>query len=290
MDQSTRSAQQLGAALRQRRRALGLTQSDIASRTKIRQATVSSAEAGEPMQLDTLLNLLAALDVEILLRERTKVGALNGDEPDLRPSTKTGEAPYSARGGDLGGRRSKTRAKLVAAARDVFFELGYAATTVADIVARANIGRATFYLYFTSKQEVYRAIADDFGDDLAGRLARLDAVLASGARDALRAWLGEQVTWAVTSTQIYRVWSETQALDPELTVDIWRSTVSAWLDAMPWFSARWPDREAAFTRLALFIGQIQFFHHNVLTEHERSIATDLLTAIWHTELRPTPTP
>jgi HTH-type transcriptional regulator/antitoxin HipB len=115
MDQSTRSAQQLGAALRQRRRALGLTQSDIASRTKIRQATVSSAEAGEPMQLDTLLHLLAALDVEILLRERTKVGALNGDEPDLRPSTKTGEAPYSARGGDLGGRRSKTRAKLVAA-------------------------------------------------------------------------------------------------------------------------------------------------------------------------------
>jgi AcrR family transcriptional regulator len=246
---------------------------------------VSSAEAGEPMQLDTLLNLLAALDVEILLRDRTKSDALSGAGSHPLPSEKEGEAPRAAPSVGLGRRRSKTRAKLLAAARDVFFELGYAATTVADIVARAGIGRATFYLYFVSKQDVYRAIADDFGDDLAHRLARLDAVLASGARDALRAWLGEQVTWAVTSSQIYRVWSETQSLDPELTVDVWRSTVGGWLDAMPWFRARWPDREAAFTRLAMFIGQIQFFHHNVLTEHERSIATDLLTAIWHAELR-----
>jgi HTH-type transcriptional regulator/antitoxin HipB len=75
MDQIARSSKQIGAALRRRRRALGLTQSDLASQTDIRQATVSSAEAGEPMQLDTLFNLLAALDLEIVLRARTKGGA-----------------------------------------------------------------------------------------------------------------------------------------------------------------------------------------------------------------------
>lgn len=79
MDQTARSSKQLGAALRRRRRALDLTQADLAAQTHIRQATVSSAEAGEPMHLDTLFTLLAALDLEIVLRPRTKGGVRVGD-------------------------------------------------------------------------------------------------------------------------------------------------------------------------------------------------------------------
>lgn len=77
MDQIARSPQQLGAALRRRRRALKLTQAELASQVSVRQATVSSAEAGlAAMQLETLLNLLTALDLELVLRPRTK-GAPN---------------------------------------------------------------------------------------------------------------------------------------------------------------------------------------------------------------------
>ena len=65
--------------MRRRRRALDLTQANLAAQTDLRQATVSSAEAGEPMQLDTLFTLLAALDLEIVLRPRTKGGASVGD-------------------------------------------------------------------------------------------------------------------------------------------------------------------------------------------------------------------
>jgi HTH-type transcriptional regulator/antitoxin HipB len=79
MDQIARSPNQIGAALRRRRRALGLTQSDLASQSNVRQATVSSAEAGEPMQLDTLFNLLTALDLEIVLRARTRGDASVAD-------------------------------------------------------------------------------------------------------------------------------------------------------------------------------------------------------------------
>jgi|GEM_PF-2768316 len=191
----------------------------------------------------------------------------------------------SARNRKLGRRRSKTRAKLLAAAQNSFSELGYEATTVADIVARADVGRATFYLYFTSKQDVYRAIADDFGNDMAEQLAQLDGVLASGKKEELRVWLEQQVIWAVNSSQTYRVWTETRSLDPELTVEVWRSALDACLKVMPWYSSHWPDPEVAFTRLAMFIGQIQFFHHDVLTENERRVATDLLANIWHAELR-----
>jgi HTH-type transcriptional regulator/antitoxin HipB len=72
MDQLARSPKQIGAALRRRRRALKLTQTVLATRASVRQATVSSAEAGEPMQIETLFNLLAGLDLEIVLRPRTK--------------------------------------------------------------------------------------------------------------------------------------------------------------------------------------------------------------------------
>jgi HTH-type transcriptional regulator/antitoxin HipB len=72
MDQLARSPKQIGAALRRRRRALKLTQTELATLASVRQATVSSAEAGEPMQIETLFNLLAGLDLEIVLRPRTK--------------------------------------------------------------------------------------------------------------------------------------------------------------------------------------------------------------------------
>jgi HTH-type transcriptional regulator / antitoxin HipB len=80
MDQIARSPQQLGAALRRRRRALRLTQADLAARAALRQATVSSAEAGQAaMQLHTLMDLLAALDLELVLRPRTKGAAAVSD-------------------------------------------------------------------------------------------------------------------------------------------------------------------------------------------------------------------
>ncbi|WP_135211260.1 helix-turn-helix domain-containing protein [Vitreimonas flagellata] len=79
MDQLARSPKQIGAALRRRRRALKLTQAALATQASLRQATVSSAEAGEPMQLETLFSLLTALDLELVLRTRTK-GVLRGGD------------------------------------------------------------------------------------------------------------------------------------------------------------------------------------------------------------------
>ena len=78
MDQLARSPKQIGAALRRRRRALKLTQTELATQASVRQATVSSAEAGEPMQIETLFNLLTALELEIVIRPRTK-GAASSD-------------------------------------------------------------------------------------------------------------------------------------------------------------------------------------------------------------------
>jgi len=74
MKQRVRTAKQLGAAIRRERRLRGLTQAALGQQIGLRQATVSKLEAGEPAtQLRTLLEVLIALDLEIILEERAKV-------------------------------------------------------------------------------------------------------------------------------------------------------------------------------------------------------------------------
>ena len=75
MEQIARTSRQIGAAIRRRRRRLRLRQGDVGARTNLRQATISALENGEPgTQLRTLINVMAALDLEMVVRERTKAG------------------------------------------------------------------------------------------------------------------------------------------------------------------------------------------------------------------------
>jgi HTH-type transcriptional regulator/antitoxin HipB len=72
-DQIARTPKQVGDALRRRRRSLGMFQKDIAGKTGLRTATISRVEAGEPgTELRTLFDVLTALDMEVVIRPRTK--------------------------------------------------------------------------------------------------------------------------------------------------------------------------------------------------------------------------
>lgn len=75
-NQIARTPEQIGAAIRRRRKALHLTQKALGEKVKLRQATVSDLESGEPgAQLSTLLDVLATLDLELVIRPRTKASA-----------------------------------------------------------------------------------------------------------------------------------------------------------------------------------------------------------------------
>ena len=71
-DSLIRTPKQLGAAIRRRRKTLGLTQTDLAGRAGLRQATISQIERGENTRLDSLLGVLAVLDLELAVRARTR--------------------------------------------------------------------------------------------------------------------------------------------------------------------------------------------------------------------------
>lgn len=55
-------------------------------------------------------------------------------------------------------RRKEARpAELAAAALELFVEKGYAATRLDDVAARAGVGKGTVYLYFESKEALFKA-------------------------------------------------------------------------------------------------------------------------------------
>lgn len=72
-DHLARDEKMLGAILRRARKKAGLTQSELGARVGLRQATVSRVEAGEPaVQIDTMMAMLSALDLELVVRSRTR--------------------------------------------------------------------------------------------------------------------------------------------------------------------------------------------------------------------------
>ena len=75
-DQIARTEKQLGAILQRSRKLSGLTQAALGEKIHLRQATISKLEAGAPAtQLSTLITALAALDLELVVRPRTKCSA-----------------------------------------------------------------------------------------------------------------------------------------------------------------------------------------------------------------------
>ena len=73
MDQIARTAKQIGASIRRRRRTLDLRQSDVGDKANLRQATISALENGESgIRLRTLIDVMAALDLELVIRERSR--------------------------------------------------------------------------------------------------------------------------------------------------------------------------------------------------------------------------
>lgn len=122
------------------------------------------------------------------------VPAASGAAGDLAPST-SGETGAEARGAAAAGggveesdgralralaRREQRRSTILAAATRVFKEKGYHATSVNDIIDAAQIARGTFYLYFTSKREIFAELAATFLELIRGSVQKISLDPAAG--------------------------------------------------------------------------------------------------------------
>ncbi len=92
-------------------------------------------------------------------------------------------------------RRKEARpGELLEAALDLFVEKGFAATRVDEVAARAGVSKGTLFLYFPSKEELFKAVVRE---NIAGRFAE---------------WNNELENFAGTTSEVlrycYQVWWE----------------------------------------------------------------------------------
>src|ERR1041385_6826911 len=70
--------------------------------------------------------------------------------------------------------KAQNRTEILAAAREVFTDLGYDAATVRDIIRRTKLASGTFYNYFPDKESVFRALLRESEERRIERLSRIE--------------------------------------------------------------------------------------------------------------------
>lgn len=105
--------------------------------------------------------------------------------------------PASAPG--RGARTSRRRREVLDAALACFTELGFAATTMADVCGRARASVGSVYHHFKGKEQLAAALflegLRDYQQGLLGELQRVDAARPGSGRRLVRAIAGHYLRW-----------------------------------------------------------------------------------------------
>ena len=92
----------------------------------------------------------------------------------------------------VGERGTDTRRRILAAALDVFGEVGFAAARVELVTEKAGCSRPAFYQYFSSKDDVFWVLAGRLGKEMVALAERLEPVTPDAAGLAhLTDWTGD---------------------------------------------------------------------------------------------------
>ena len=124
--------------------------------------------------------------------------------------------PAAAQGRELRARGRRTMRRLLDAGAAVFAERGYHAVRVDDVVKAARTSHGTFYLYFTSKEDLFRALAVEVATEMTA-LAGEFPPFADGpeGRAAIREWLVRFTELYERAGPVIRTWTEAEISDSE---------------------------------------------------------------------------
>lgn len=110
----------------------------------------------------------------------------------VAPPTPADPPPDGETRGKRERRKEARPGELLDAALDLFVEKGFAATRVEEVAARAGVSKGTLFLYFPSKEDLFKAVVRE---TIAGRFAEwadflegYEGSTADLVRECLRQW------------------------------------------------------------------------------------------------------
>lgn len=152
-------------------------------------------------------------------------GETGAQRPGRRPARKPPERP-SLRGGgpaqnrELRAQGQETVRKLLDAGLAEFKERGFHRARVDDVVQRAGVSHGTFYLYFASKEDLFKALFRDALHDLEEVTGDFPVVTRDIAgRAALRKWVGQFIDAYAAHAVVVRVIIQAQPVKEDVFAD-----------------------------------------------------------------------
>ncbi|HXW18270.1 MAG TPA: TetR/AcrR family transcriptional regulator [Candidatus Acidoferrales bacterium] len=89
------------------------------------------------------------------------------------------------------------RDELITAARSLFLRHGVGPTTIEQITSGADVAKGTFYLYFSSKDDILSALRERFAQTI---LTKIKTAIAKRREED---WKGKLEAWAAAGTSGY---------------------------------------------------------------------------------------
>jgi AcrR family transcriptional regulator len=169
-----------------------------------------------------------------------------GNGPRTLPASEADAvgAPASKRVLRSQGRR--TMRKLLDAAMVAFEERGYHNTRVNDVVEIAKTSHGTFYLYFSNKEDLLRALVTEAAGEAQSLYDALNTLPADGGKpqwEDVHRWVTAFSELWQRYAPLFRAWTDLTGIDPEL-VAIMRETFNSMAGALA--KQIWPDSSGHF--------------------------------------------
>lgn len=142
-------------------------------------------------------------------------------------ATKSG----NGRNGKLTSKGVATRARLLSAAEDVFGDVGFDRASVSEITRRSGVAQGTFYLYFTSKQEVFSELVREIGRNIRHEISVAIEGLTSRA-DIERRGFEAFFEHVSKHPSIYRIVRQAEFVDREAFRDYYEGFAKGYVDGL----------------------------------------------------------
>jgi AcrR family transcriptional regulator len=180
-------------------------------------------------------------------------------------------------------RRDVTRARICAAAKQVFLNVGYGGATLEQIALAADLRRSTVYNHFRDKNDILGAIAEDYLEAVTAVISRLPP---KPSRRQIDRWVAEFADFVVRErAPTLLVVHGTAALEvPPATLEFAAKLLEAFAAQVPAFAeAIEPGQERKLARAYCVLRELGWalcYHIETeggdLARYKLEVAADLL--------------